>query len=368
MKMNFRNQVDFKKFKAILWYVFQKRALLSKSFFSIPVIFYLTGCSTPQNNDQKTDEKAIAITTSEVKSEHCEVNLQYSGTVEPSQTIPLSFQTTGTVEKVLVNTGDDVKKGQLLATLDKSSSQNMYDIAKAKYQQAKDAYDRLKTVHEQGSLPEIKWVEMETNLEQAKSSLEMSENNLDKCNMYAPADGTVGHRNIEPGMSSLSLTSSPIELVEINTVFVKISVPENEIGKMKKGIEANIKVPALNDMMFKGSITNISPVADVFSHTYEVKITVNNSQLNLKPGMVCDVTLNLKSEKELVLIPYQSVTQDNDFNAFVYVVNKDRAKKQVIKTGNYRNNSIEVLSGITPGQVIVVEGKEKLSDNSLISL
>ncbi len=359
MKMNFHKQAESKK---------NKTGLIFKTVYYIAITFYFAGCSTSQDKDQKKNEKATVVKTSQVKSERYEVNLQYSGTVEPSQTIPLSFQTTGTIEKVLVNTGDDVKKGQLLATLDKSTFQNMYDIAKAKYQQAKDAYDRLKTVHEQGSLPEIKWVEMETNLEQAKSSLEMSENNLAKCNMYAPSNGTVGRRNIEPGMSSLSLTSSPIELVEINTVYVKISVPENEIGKMKKGIEANIKVPALNDMMFKGDITNISPIADAFSHTYEVKITVKNSQLNLKPGMVCDVTLNLKSEKELVLLPYQSVTQDNNFNTFVYVVNNDRAKKQIIKTGNYRNNSIEVISGITPGQVIIVEGKEKLSDNSLISL
>jgi len=344
---------------------------MMKKVVSLAVVMtIIAGCSPKQNQEKNVAEKSIKISTTEVISEKIEVDLRYSGTIEPSQTIPLSFQTIGTVEKVMVDAGDAVKKGQLLATIDKGSMLNMYDIAQAKYQQAKDAYDRLKTVHEQGSLPEIKWVEMETNLEQAKSSLDLSRNNLDKCYMRAPEDGIIGRRNIEPGMSSISLTASPLELVKINLVFVKISVPENEIGQIHKGIKANFTVSALNNKSFKGEVTNISPVADVFSRTYDAKITVNNSNLDLKPGMVCDVTLNLKSEKELVLIPYQSVTKDKEGNAYVYVVDtaQKRVKKQIIQPGYYHGNDLEVFSGLKQGQIVVKEGKEKLSDNSLISL
>ena len=192
---------------------------MMKKVVSLAVVMtIIAGCSPKQNQEKNVAEKSIKISTTEVISEKIEVDLRYSGTIEPSQTIPLSFQTIGTVEKVMVDAGDAVKKGQLLATIDKGSMLNMYDIAQAKYQQAKDAYDRLKTVHEQGSLPEIKWVEMETNLEQAKSSLDLSRNNLDKCYMRAPEDGIIGRRNIEPGMSSISLTASPLELVKINLV------------------------------------------------------------------------------------------------------------------------------------------------------
>jgi membrane fusion protein, multidrug efflux system len=343
---------------------------MKKLVYPAIVIATLSGCSPKQDQKINAEEKCIKVSTSEVKSEKIEVSLRYSGTIEPSQTIPLSFQTTGTVEKVLVDAGDAVKKGQLLATIDRGSIQNMYDISLAKYQQAKDAYDRLKNVHDQGSLPEIKWVEMETNLAQAKSSLDLSANNLEKCNMCAPEDGIIGRRNIEPGMSSISITSSPIELVKIKTIYVKISVPENEIGKIFKGLKANIAVSALNEKSFEGEVTNISPVADAFSRTYDAKITVNNANFDLKPGMVCDVTLNLKSERELVLIPYQSVTMDNDSKAFVYIVDslQKKVKKQIIQTGNYHGNDLEVLSGLKRGQIVVKEGKEKLSDNSLISL
>lgn len=341
---------------------------MKKVIYLAIVIALFAACKSKQNDEKTTEDKKIAVTLSEVRSEKMEVKLRYSGTIEASHTIPLNFKTTGTVEKVLVDAGDFVKKGQILATIDKNDIKNMYDITVAKYNQAKDAYDRLKTVHDQSSLPEIKWVEMVTNLEQAKSSLDLAKNNLDKCNMISPLDGIIGRRNIEPGMSSLSI-SSPFELVEIETVYVKISVPENEIGKIKKRIKARFVVSALNNKEFQGEITNVSPVAENFSRTYTVKITVKNQNLELKPGMVCDLTLNISSEKEIVFVPYQSVSKDKEGNAFVYVANTNEKKavKQIVKTGNYNGNNLEIISGLTKGQMIVNDGKEKLSDNSLIS-
>jgi RND family efflux transporter MFP subunit len=340
----------------------------NKAFLAILVVGFI-GCG-PSEKENKVSEKEIQVSISEVKTEKVVTNLKYSGTVEASQTIPLTFQSIGTVEKVLVEAGDEVKKGQLLATIETSNTQSMYDLALSKYNQAKDAFDRLKTVHDQGSLPEIKWVEMETTLEQAKSSLEISKNNLDKCYMRAPVSGIIGKRNVEPGMSAVFINGSPLEIVEITQVNIKIAVPENEISKIKKGIVASFTLSALDNKIFEGKVKNISPVADQISRTYEVKILVNNPNMELNPGMVCDVTLGIKSEKDVTVIPYQSVANDKDGNAFVYVVNKkdNHVKKQLVKTGDYRDNNLEILQGLTQGQVIVSEGKEKLSNNSIISL
>ena len=117
-------------------------------------------------------------------------------------------------------------------------------------------------------------------------------------------------------------------------------------------------------------ITNVGVVADRFSRTYDVKIAVKNSDLEMKPGMVCDVTLNTPTENELVIIPYSSVSKDTEGNTFVYLVSPDKktVKKQIIEIGNYQSSGVEVLNGLTLNQTIVVEGKEKLSDNSVISL
>jgi len=179
----------------------------------------------------------------------------------------------------------------------------------------------------------------------------------------------VGRRNIEPGMSSISIASAPLELVDIRQVYVKISVPENEVARIVKGMKASFTVSALNDKGFKGEVANISPVADRISRTYEAKILVPNPELALKPGMVCDVKMETTMEGELVLVPYESVSKDNDNREFVFLVDPatKRARKQIIKTGQYYDSCLEVLSGLEAGQIIVNGGKEKLSDNSLIA-
>ncbi len=329
----------------------------------------LIACNTTQNEDSLPGAQPISVTTVMVKKEMVVTALRYSGTIEAYQSIPLTFQTVGTVQEVLADAGDVVKKGQLIDTLDQTDAKSMYEIALSQYQLSKDAYDRLKLVYDNGSLPEIKWVEMESRFEQAQSSLNLAKNNLAKCKLYAPVNGMVGRRNIEPGMTSVSLTSAPLELVDITQVYAKIAVPENEVSKIVRGMKAKFTVSALNDREFIGNVANISPVADRISRTYEAKILVPNPAFALKPGMVCDVKTETAMERELVLVPYQSVSKDYENNAFVFLIDPatKRARKQVIVPGQYLDNGLEVISGLEPGQIIVDGGKEKLSDNSLIA-
>jgi RND family efflux transporter MFP subunit len=343
---------------------------MKNSILAFVVLVCIWSCSNNREETVKNTENRTRVEVAKATLQTLSVNLRYSGTIEAFQTIPLTFETTGTVEKVNVDAGDEVKKGEILATVDIKNSQNMYEIALAKYNQAKDAYDRLKTVHDQGSLPDIKWVEMETNLEQAKSSLELSKNNLDKCFLKAPGNGVIGKRNIEPGMSAISITGSPLEIVEISKVYVKISVPENEISRLTKNLEARFTVSALNNRVFTGRVTNISPVADLIARTYEVKILVENRDLGLKPGMVCDVSLDLKSEKNITTIPYKSVTSDSEGKSYVFLVDSTNQKvvKKFVTLGNYTGSDVEVLNGLTAGETVVCAGIDKLSDNSLISL
>lgn len=341
---------------------------MKQNLILFAILIAMASCQQKQEVAKK-ESTSIRVKTQSVKTVDGLSNLRYSGTVEAAQTIPLTFQSSGTVEQVLVQEGDAVHKGQLLAIVSKADNQSIYNSSLATYQQAKDGYDRLKQVYEKGSLSEVKWVEMETNMKQAESQLQIAKNNLDKCNLYAPTSGIVGKRNIEPGQSSIS-SFSPIELVKIEKVSVKISVPENEIGKFKKGMTSTFTISALENTSFKGIITNIGVVADQFSRTYEVKMTVDNPYLEMKPGMVCDVMMNSSNEKQLVVVPYNAVSKDTEGNSFVYVVAPDSksVKKQIIQVGNYQSSGLVILSGLIADQTIVVEGKEKLEDNSTINL
>lgn len=347
----------------------EKFRIMRKLIAFIMLIALVTGCNNLKK-DEPVAEQATRVKTATVHAVNVAMNMNYSGTVEASQVIPLTFRTAGTVDKILVDVGDPVRKGQVLATLDDSDLQNIYNTTLAKYQQAEDAYNRLKLVYDEGSLPEIKWVEMKSNYEQAKSALDMAQNNLGKCKMTAPIDGIVGRRNIEPGQSSISLTMAPFELVRIEKILVKISVPENEINKIREGEKAGIAVSALGGKTFTGEVTHISPVAELMSRTYTVKLAVMNSDLDLKPGMVCDVKLSQNEEEVVLVVPNKAVSKDFDGKTYVFIVNGDNGtvRKQFITTGRYTSSGIQVIEGLSEGQVIVSAGMEKLSDNSKIEL
>jgi RND family efflux transporter MFP subunit len=343
---------------------------MNKNVFLIALISLLASCQHGLNKEiLKEKNYAIKVKTKTVELVKDNNELQYSGTIEPSQSIALMFKGPGTVENVFAEEGDFVKKGQPLATVNKTTAQNLYDVSKASYEQAKDAYDRLKTVHDKGSLTDLKWVEMETKLKQAEAQMQITRSNLDDCTLRSPDNGMIGRRDVEPGQSSMGI-SAPFVLVKIDKIMVKISVPENEISKISKGMKASFSLSALGNQTFSGAVSKVGIVADRISRTYDVKILADNPGNKIKPGMVCDVILNLNDKTVSLVVPYKAVSKDSDGKTFVFVVSGDgtRVIKQNITVGSYRESGIEVLSGLTSGQVVVSAGCEKLIDSSLISL
>ncbi len=337
---------------------------MKKITYYLAAMILLASCNQEQKNTEKNQVEEIKVETEQVRALPVNMELKYSGTVEAWKTIPVNFQINGTVSQVFADEGMYVAKNELLASLDKSDANNSYQIAKAKEEQAQDAYNRLKSVHEQGSLPEIKWVEILTNLKQAQSMSQISKSNLQKCDLRAPVNGYVGKRDIEVGMSALRATA-PFEIVEIDKVYIKIPVPENEIGLLKKGMKAHISVGALNNRQFTGTIKNIGIVANTFSRTYDVKIQVNNPELLLKPGMVCDVKINTGKQKQKILVSSKSLSVDSEGKTFVYVLKNKNIAKKIVKTGTYQNNKVEILEGLSQDDLVVTNGMQKIVEDKM---
>lgn len=326
-------------------------------------LLLITACSEADLNKSKSDENntpkvKIAAVTPANDSEL----FKYSGTTEAFRTVPLSFQVSGTVVSVNVSAGDRVQKGQVLAKIDPTDLQASYNGTKAKYEQALDAYTRLKEVHEKGSLSDIKWVETTTGLEQAKSMLELTESSLKKSALRASESGIIGERNLEPGMNTLQVNSS-FTIVDIKKVYVKIAVPEQEILSIKKGGTATIKVTASNNQLFLGTIETVGVVSDPVSRTYEVKILIDNKAEELRPGMLADVNLVKElNNSDIPAIPAVALTTTTQGDAAVYLL--DRKQMRVVltpvTTGPYSGNNIIILSGLKIGDEVVVAGKEKI--------
>lgn len=350
---------------------------------SIVAVIILAGCKQEETAERISTENkgAVKVETIIATESAMENNFTYSGTVAPSLRIPISFQLPGQVMKIYVEEGDQVRKGDLLAQLDKASVENAYLAAEAAQKQAQDAYERLKKVYDNGSLAEIKWEEIKSKVEQANSMAKISRQNLDNCSITAPTDGYIGSRNVEVGENILP-NISILELVKIEEVFIKISVPEKEISWIEKGQTAQVVISAIGSESHSANVEKIGIIANPISKTYEVKLRLENPGFKIKPGMVCDVEMQKPDNKIGLSIPLKAIQRDNQGNTFIfkieegsekgYVFRKDKkpqkVKKQAVEVGDFSNNEIQILSGLAAGEVIIVEGQHKLTDNSLVIL
>jgi RND family efflux transporter MFP subunit len=288
--------------------------------------------------------------------------------VEECEATAVSFTGMGVVKRVLVNEGQAVGRGQLIAEMDDTQARNLLSGAEATLTQANDALERYKMLHDAGSLPEVQWVEIQSKVAQAKSQYEVARKNLADCRLTAPVSGVIGKKLIGAGETALP-SQAVVTILDISSVKVKVAIPETEIGGISGNTSSIIKVEAIG-RSFEGGRIEKGVQADALTHTYDIRIHVANRERKLLPGMVASVLFSsdkreVKSEK--LSMPVTAVQKQADGNLFVWTVGKDStAHRTTITTGETLGNRIVVASGISEGERIVTEGYQKLSEGTKV--
>ena len=316
-----------------------------------------------KNGKQQT-KAPIRVKVETVRSMDAREGQSYVGMVEEREATAVSFTSMGTVRRVYVSEGQIVQRGQLLAEMDDTQAKNMLTSAEAMMNQANDAYQRYGMLHENGSLPEVKWVEIESKVAQAKSQLAMAQKNINDCRPTAPVSGVIGRKMISAGETAVP-SQAVVTILDINTVKVKVSMPENEMGSIHENTPSIIQVEAANKELIGGRIEK-GVQADPLTHTYDIRIHVENKERSLLPGMVANVTFQGKEHgTSLLTLPVTSVQRMTDGSLFVWTVDKAKAAhRTTIQVGTTIGNRITVRSGLEPDQQVVVEGYQKLSEGT----
>ena len=292
----------------------------------------------------------------------------YVGEVNAKTSTGVGFKVPGTVTKVYVSEGDHVAKGQLLAELDPQDMQNSYDMAHATLNQAEDAMRRVEMMHSEQSVSDIKYVEVQTKLEQARSMYSAAKKRLENTKLYAPVSGVIGKRGIEVG-EGYGMVLSAFTILDIDNVVVKIPVPEREIPNIKKGDEAKVYVLALGDSVYYNAhIDAIGVSSDPLTHSYEARLNINNPGHKLMQGMVCNVQLWPKSTqgRKGFILPITAVKLNPGDDYYVWVVRNGKAYRQSVDVGMYSKDGVIVYGGINDGDHIITEGQSKICDGQTI--
>ncbi|MFG4002071.1 hypothetical protein B4N84_07630 [Flavobacterium sp. IR1] len=331
--------------------------------FILSVILLTAGCAKKETDQNQTAEP-VKVSVKEIElSSQAEV-LDYSGTIEADNTVSIGFSVPGRVTAVLVQEGQRVVKGQLLASIEQNAYQNNLIVANAALEQSQDNFNRLDQLYKKGSLPERDYISGKTALAQAKANKETASKNMHDTKLYASFSGIVTHKLTEAGASAAPGIPA-FTIVKTDKVYAVAAINENEITSLKIGADANITIPSLNREI-KGKITIINPQGDDLSKTYTVKVRLENANGQLLPGMIADISINSGQIQNTIIIPAQALVRDPDNINYVYIAKEGNTafKKRVNISKITGTNDVVVKEGLQAGDKIIVKGQTNLTDGT----
>lgn len=328
-----------------------------------------------------TSPKPVKVKVTRVGAVQINGERGYSGTVTEENGVSLSFSTAGTVKAINVAEGQMVAAGQVIAVLDGAnqsstlaSSHAVTVQARQSLRQAQDTYNRSKGLHESGVISDAKWVQAQTALAEAKEAVrsaaaleQISRKNVGDTRLTAPYAGYISRKQVEVGQN-VAPGEMIAELMHIDRVKVKISVPESEIDKIEKGEEMMVRCDAVGSEPFYGRVAEKGVDADPLSRTYAVKILLDNPQHRLLPGMICKVYSRFRRGQTSVFVPANVVQLNEDNRFFVWVVSGGKARKRFIHFVADTSQGVRVNGGLEPGDLLIVDGQQKVSEGTLCEI
>ena len=326
------------------------------------------GCRREETHAFPLPEKTPVIVRP-VTQMNTEDTVFISGALEADKTAPLSFLVPGMVDRVYVDEGDRVEKGQVLASVEAADYRSHLRIAEALLMQAKDAYERFRPLYKEGAFAEKNFIELKSGLAQAAAGCDIARKKLKDTKLYTPIPGVVGMKRVEIGQM-VSPAMPVFTVVKTDTIYARVSVPESEIGKIALGQKAEAKVPALANRSVEGRVMLIGAMADPQTRSFAVKIELPNPDYTLRTGMIVQAKIITDRQIDILTVPGSAVVRDADNLTYVFVVDaaRERALRRRVFPGSVCQSEIEIKNGLNPGDKVIIGGQHKLTDGALIRI
>ena len=324
------------------------------------------GCGNSGNKEAQQTATEVVIENPVVSVEQVHVRevpqiATYTSTVQAYVKNNIAPQMTGRITKINAEIGDFVKKGQILAEIDKAQLLQ----AQLQLQNKEVELQRLKSLYEAGGLSKSDLDAIELAYNVAKTQVD---NLMENTILRSPIDGVVTARNYDAG--DLYGMSAPIYTVEqIVPVKLLVGISESDYTKVKKGDAIEITADAIPGKVFYGKVEKIYPTIDPATRTFTVEVVVDNKYKTLRPGMFARVAVNFGSNNNVVVPDVAVVKQQGSGERFIYVLNEDgTVTYQKVVLGRRMGAEYEVLEGLQDGAKIVTGGQIRLKDGVKVTV
>lgn len=350
----------------------------------------VSSCSSKQ---QANKEKEQAVSAVQVEKRDITKNVRYSGMLRGSNETAIIPKVSARVTGIYVKPGDVVSAGQTLLTLDSRDYEAAVGIAQAavgiaeankraadvNLEQARTAYERAKTLHDAGAISDQALEQAkaaydvlaagaaDAALAQAQANLRQAQTNIGHCTLTAPINGVVGNVALSLGENS-STSSAAVIITNSTELEASVLVNESEISYVKEADQVKVLVKAVDSQPFIGKVVSISTVPDPLKKNFTVKVALTNQDSRIRSGMFAEVTVNTQSKSGVLVVPVNAVIPRSG-RMLVYVVDENnRAKEVDVEIGLKNDEYVEIVKGLTEGQVVITKGNTIVQDGSLVKV
>jgi len=317
-------------------------------------------------NETEDDSPAIPVETS--AATRADIYAMYSGTapIEADAEAAVIAKVAGEVREILVEEGDDVKSGQLLARLDGDRLRLELMQSEANLRKAQRDYQRNVDLKDRSLISTGDFERIKYEMDALEATYNLAKLELSYTEIRAPIDGVIAERFVKVG-NTIAVNAITFQVTSLEPLIAYLHIPEREYRRIARGQTAVIAVDALQGSEFQATVARISPVIDPGTGTFKITVEVSDPTRRLKPGMFGRINIVYDMHPQALQVPRSAII-DEAGETSVFVVEDAKAVRRIITTGYANNGNIEIVAGLTGSEKIVVVGQTGLRDGSKVSI
>lgn len=339
---------------------------IRKTLILAIALLVLVGCN---KENSKTDTDQVQVTVLEPgDGAAADDGAAFVGLIRPAKETVLRPLHQGRITEIAVREGQAVRQGQVIARIESQQIISADEAARATLRQAEDGLRRVSEVHSSGAVADVKLVEVETRVAQARASAASAARMMEECIIRAPYDGIISRIAASTGVEANQLTDVAT-IMDAADIRAEISLAENALGRVRTGDTARVTVPAVG-LEFRARVESKSIDGSDLSHTYLTRLCpLRPVDRAILPGMMCRVSLESRTAETTVdILPADILRMDHE-GRYVWVVDRDAiVRKRYIRLGQYRGRGVEVAEGLKPGDRPITAGTEKVSTGMKVKI
>ncbi|MGA0557229.1 efflux RND transporter periplasmic adaptor subunit [Larkinella sp. VNQ87] len=319
----------------------------------------------------QTDDTSVPVKLTNVESVVRSEPVVASGLVSSSEEAKLSFKVGGIIEKLYVDEGQTVRKGQLLATLNLTEINAQVSQAQFASEKAERDLNRVKALYADTAATLEQLQNATTGFDVAKQNLTIARFNQNYAQIRSTVDGTVTRRLMNEGeLASAGSAVFVISSTRQSDWIVRVGVSDKDWARLKVGNSATIALEAYPGKTFTGTVKELAQAADPMNKLYDVEIRINPGAVKLAPGLFAKVSLKPAQNRSYTMVPIEAIVEGDGKDGFVFVLSDDKkhVRKLPVQIGFIDNDKVLLTNGLANTPSVVTAGSAYLTETSTVVL